>query len=235
MPKDSGHKYSKVEIHLFEICDDEGIKENRNFTEFGDDRDTFTSNMYFDRKEMSAGDYYLIAEVFWVEGTKDKSFALNCYSRVDVTAQDVTDSVNIGSIFAKWGETTLKDAKANIAEGDEEGEDDKNLLSFDWPYKGKYVNGPMQYERETTNYKVIIINNFRDLGSWIVTSEIKDPETQFIYPEAGKTLDLTIEKKNFGVVVLKQTLEVEEFAENYFDTQQYDEAAGVELEEYAKE
>lgn len=110
-----------------------------------------------------------------------------------------------------------------------------NLLSFDWPFKGKYVNGPMQYEREMLGYKVIIINNFRDLGSWIVTSEIKDPETQFIYPEAGKTLNLTIKNKNFGVVVLAQTWDAEEFAENYFDTQQYDEAAGVKLEEYAKE
>lgn len=61
MPKDSGHF-----CILFKIGNDEG-------TEYVQE--------YAQEYEMSAGDYYLIIEVHWVEGTKDKSFALNCYSK----------------------------------------------------------------------------------------------------------------------------------------------------------
>lgn len=54
-------------------------------------------------------------------------------------------------------------------------------------------------------------------------------------------MNLTIENEKPGVVVIKKALAAwvsdsnEGFDENYFDTQNYDEAAGVELEEYAKE
>ena len=104
------------------------------------------------------------------------------------------------------------------------------------------MNGPNQYEYTTEGgYKVIHINNVKGHGSWTVTSEIKDSEVQYIHPEAGKTLNMTIENEKLGVVVVKKALAAwvsessEGFNDNYFDTQKYDEAAGVELEENAQE
>ena len=109
-----------------------------------------------------------------------------------------------------------------------------NLLSWDWPYKSKYVNGPNQYECEgAAGYKVILINNVKGHGNWIVTSEIKDSDIQFVHPAAGKSLNLTIENEKYGVVVLRHNLTAAGWDENYFDTQKYD--PEVELEEYAKE
>lgn len=109
------------------------------------------------------------------------------------------------------------------------------MLPYDWSYESKYVNGPNQYEGTAAGYKVILINNVKGHGNWIVTSEIKNPDIQFVHPAAGKTLNLTIENEKYGVVVLRDNLRNpdEDWDENYFDTQKYD--PEVELEEYAKE
>ena len=105
---------------------DEGIYEAALFASVGNYKDGFVfkgaaRDTFIDKYccEFAAGDYYLIAEVDWVEGNKDKSFILNCYSKEAVTAQDVTDSVSIGSIVAKWAETRLRDAMAvELEEGE---------------------------------------------------------------------------------------------------------------------
>lgn len=182
-PEDSGNRYSPVSIHMFKIDEkgfNEGIYEAALFASVGNYKDGFVfkgaaRDTFIDKYccEFAAGDYYLIAEVDWVEGNKDKSFVLNCYSKGAVTAQDATDSVSVGSIFAKWAETNLRDALANIEEGEEV--DEMNLLSWDWGHKSKYVNGPNQYENTTEGgIRTILINNVKGHGSWIVTSEIKD-------------------------------------------------------------
>jgi len=63
---------------------------------------------FMDEFNIEEGDYYLIAEVDWIEATKDKSFAVTVYSENKVIFEDITDTVDKAKIMMKWGESNFK-------------------------------------------------------------------------------------------------------------------------------
>ena len=66
--------------------------------------------MYLGNAEftLEKGEYYIIAEVDWIQATKDKTFALTVYSEHNVIFEDITGTINIEKIMMKSAESNFK-------------------------------------------------------------------------------------------------------------------------------
>lgn len=99
-------------------------------------------------KKYEKGEYYIIADVNWIEATQDKTFNVTVYGTKAVQFEDVTDTVDKVKILKKWSETNFKDFEKTIGKPEQD-EDGYGVMYYE-KYDPTY-----REELDEENYSVV--------------------------------------------------------------------------------